>query len=390
MKDLSTGFGTSFLLHGILFGSLMLIGRPLDPIDRPTPAPAIQMCELPPAANQVTDVSELDTLLPPLPASVPAEAVPPSPSDDPLASDPPEAVSPPPPPEEAVAELPPEPAPQPPPAELPAPAPPEPEVKDSPKIAEPPVGAEILKPKVKKAVKPHPKVPPKTIATTPPPDPKPPLVKPAATPVKPVTVIVKPVATTVKPVTSAIKPVVTAKVKPSVTPVVKVESDLEKIQRIRGGLHQTPLQPPTLALKADTGKDYDAGTIKARLGSQITNDAVVTVGHGSGGGSSGGLSGASGPGHGDPSLNAIKSALHRAWQQPTRAEVGDSNPVTLITMTIHADGTLTNYRILAPSRNTAMDESVEKLFRNLHKLPPLSSFGINTPDKTIKVAFTLD
>lgn len=173
----------------------------------------------------------------------------------------------------------------------------------------------------------------------------------------------------------------------------KTETPDERSARIRKGLVKTPanrrplpvppISPPSVARR------ISAGDVETRIRSRVQN---VQASMNTGGG--GGVPGAGQPGaadaRGDQFLAALSAALHDAWNQPSRAEVGRGNPKVGVSITLRSDGTVTAFQITRPSGHAAMDSSVERLLRELRKLPPPAAFGITGAVKTIEVAFELD
>jgi len=193
----------------------------------------------------------------------------------------------------------------------------------------------------------------------------------------------------------------TAAKKPLPDKSPKTVAESTRLQKIREGLRKT-LQPRTATARTGgTAAKINSETIRSRLGNQIKNEVVsVQVGGGLPGGNSliaggspngtGLFGGSGGSGRGDPFMDAISAVLHDAWQQPTRAAVGEANPVVRVKLTVQADGSISDYGVVKASGNAAMDVSVITLFRSLKKRPPLADLGKSVPELTLTVDFKLD
>ncbi len=134
------------------------------------------------------------------------------------------------------------------------------------------------------------------------------------------------------------------------------------------------------------GTSTDA--IRSAIGSGVRNDRI-SVGPGGGGGNGG--NGAGGAGGRDNGFGgAMRGFLDRAWQQPTRAEVGGGNPVVTVSFTVAPDGTITASRVTRSSGTGPMDASIADLLKSLRgrKAPPPSRYGITSSD-TYQVDFHL-
>ncbi|MFA5205108.1 MAG: energy transducer TonB [Lentisphaeria bacterium] len=167
-------------------------------------------------------------------------------------------------------------------------------------------------------------------------------------------------------------------------PKKTVESEAEKIARIRKGLKKTSKKQ--LAAKALAAMNkmerFDAGAIGNSLSGQVRNIGVARFST-QGGGGAGGAQGAS-------YFAAVTAQLHDQWDQPSRAEAGDGRPRVVVSLTIAADGRVTNARVTSASGRAAMDSSVRELLAGLSRLAPPRDFGISSSSLTLVVNFELD
>lgn len=85
--------------------------------------------------------------------------------------------------------------------------------------------------------------------------------------------------------------------------------------------------------------------------------------------------------------SVVRDKLYDAWVQPG----GAVRPGTSVEVEIRVlrDGTIASYRMLRPSGNTVMDESVRRALETVKRLPPLpSEWG--GPHRDISVEFVLE
>jgi len=66
----------------------------------------------------------------------------------------------------------------------------------------------------------------------------------------------------------------------------------------------------------------------------------------------------------------IIDLLYKSWDQPSRSEVGNDNPIVEIIIKIQRNGSITEKKIISPSQIPAMDTSIEKLLDAIIKFPP--------------------
>jgi len=92
----------------------------------------------------------------------------------------------------------------------------------------------------------------------------------------------------------------------------------------------------------------------------------------------------------DDYFDAVATWLYRMWSQPDRAEVGAGRRVTVVEISVNSEGLVRSARIVAPSRNAAMDASVAALVRSLRRLPPPSEHGVRARSLTFRVRFELE
>ena len=193
-------------------------------------------------------------------------------------------------------------------------------------------------------------------------------------------------------------------VKPSPPAVAQPKSAAQRIAEMRASLDKSHARKSNTRLFAMAGAAAGSGTpgtnaktIGDKLGRGVRNETLGTISVGGGGrggagvgGSGGGNSGADGSPDGDRYGGALMAYLKRAWQQPSRAEVGGGNPTVVISLTIQSDGTVTGARITRGSQTNAMDASLNALIRNLQHVPAPSSYGKTASSVTVSVKFKLD
>jgi TonB family protein len=88
--------------------------------------------------------------------------------------------------------------------------------------------------------------------------------------------------------------------------------------------------------------------------------------------------------------DAVGALLYQRWQQPSRAEAGNSTPTVTVEFHVFADGTVTRARITRTSGAVAMDGSVETLLKHVGRLPAFSGYRITAASLTFSVDFKLD
>ena len=69
----------------------------------------------------------------------------------------------------------------------------------------------------------------------------------------------------------------------------------------------------------------------------------------------------------------LYTAIYRLWNQPAKSELGGRYPVVDITLTVESSGRVSSARISHRSGVKAMDSSVDRLLKNLKRLPPPSA-----------------
>jgi TonB family protein len=65
----------------------------------------------------------------------------------------------------------------------------------------------------------------------------------------------------------------------------------------------------------------------------------------------------------------LGSYLKKYWNTPYKEELGGKKPEVTVLINISADGRIASYRILKSSNNRPMDDSVERLFSSLKRVP---------------------
>lgn len=212
---------------------------------------------------------------------------------------------------------------------------------------------------------------------------------------------------------------------PAVLPAkadTKKETMAERIERIRHSARPLPSVPasrqarPTQPVKKQSSKDIAArlnaglesadadssGTgggggrgVNPRGRGSGTQDGAIDVGGGGGRGGSGNGSGdgdgdgdgGGGGGGQDPFLAAVSAALHEAWETPSRAEIGSGDRAVAVKITLRSDGRVTAFQVTRSSGNTALDQSVEQMLRQLRRLPAPAQYGSTEAVRTIEIMF---
>lgn len=131
-------------------------------------------------------------------------------------------------------------------------------------------------------------------------------------------------------------------------------------------------------------KHLSENEIKRMLGAGVAATASSLPGIGSGVGGTGG--------GGTPLpyawyYNQVKSAMYEAWQQPSSL-IGAKGLVTSVEIRVQRDGQVTAKKIVAPSGNTQMDESVLRALEAVSRLPELPA-GLGGLYKDITIDFEL-
>lgn len=131
-------------------------------------------------------------------------------------------------------------------------------------------------------------------------------------------------------------------------------------------------------------KQLSENEIKRMLGEGVATAASSLPGIGSGAG---------GPGGGGTPLpyawyyNQVKSAMYAAWQQPSSL-IGTKGLVTSVEIRVQRAGQITAKKIVAPSGNAQMDESVSRALEAVSRLPELPA-GLGGLYKDITIDFEL-
>lgn len=87
-------------------------------------------------------------------------------------------------------------------------------------------------------------------------------------------------------------------------------------------------------------------------------------------------------------LIQIRTIMYEAWQQPSSL-IGEKGLVTGVEIRVQRDGQITRKRIVRPSGNTQMDESVLRALEAVSRLPELpAGFGGLYKDITIDFELT--
>lgn len=131
------------------------------------------------------------------------------------------------------------------------------------------------------------------------------------------------------------------------------------------------------AKKAEEDKKFKAATA-ADLAKMINDKRVGKAGAGGYGKGPGtgqappGPIGYGGRGIGDsaPYEQGLGFYLKQYWDTPEKRLLGSKLPEVTVQINISADGRIISYRILKPSGNQLMDDSVERLFMSVKQVPP--------------------
>ncbi|MCF7854592.1 MAG: TonB C-terminal domain-containing protein [Candidatus Pacebacteria bacterium] len=89
-------------------------------------------------------------------------------------------------------------------------------------------------------------------------------------------------------------------------------------------------------------------------------------------------------------LGLISRILHKRWQQPSRSETGSTRPTVDAMLIIGRDGRVRQNKLLRPSGNSPMDESVRKVLAAVPQFPPFDRFGIEGSSLRVDICFELD
>jgi TonB family protein len=189
----------------------------------------------------------------------------------------------------------------------------------------------------------------------------------------------------------------------------KNETMAQRIERIRRSAR--PLAAAPTDRRKPPAKKLDPKEIAARLGAGVeaggraggkgTNpqgtgsgdaDGPISVGRGRGNGSGDGDGEGDGDGDGggggqDPFLAAISEALREAWETPSRAEIGSGDRAVSVKITLRSDGRVTAFQVTRSSGNTALDQSVQMMLRQLRTLPAPAQYGSREAVRTIDIVF---
>lgn len=132
------------------------------------------------------------------------------------------------------------------------------------------------------------------------------------------------------------------------------------------------------AKKAEEDKKFKAATA-ADLAKMINDKRVGKAGAGGFGKGPGtgqappGPIGYGGRGTGEfsaPYEQGLGFYLKQYWDTPEKRLLGSKLPEVTVQINISADGRIISYRILKPSGNQLMDDSVERLFMTVKQVPP--------------------
>ncbi len=75
-------------------------------------------------------------------------------------------------------------------------------------------------------------------------------------------------------------------------------------------------------------------------------------------------------------LEGVGKYLKTRWAEPSKAFIGDTHPQVLIEISIGADGRVLSWKILKPSGNHQMDDSVKRMLEHLDRVPAPSKGAV--------------
>jgi TonB family protein len=172
--------------------------------------------------------------------------------------------------------------------------------------------------------------------------------------------------------------------KPSITrPPHRPEASPKEKAKEKPEVEKSPKTETPLKSKAFTGKPNDKDAVKPSPSpgahsaevDKGSNDRAASGPAGTSHANTGGKrSGGTGSGVEDSALSAYVGVLtnrfQAAWNQPTgEISMGKTLEVT-VKLKVEADGTVTEFTIMAGSGNAVVDESVREAGKRITKLPP--------------------
>jgi len=134
-------------------------------------------------------------------------------------------------------------------------------------------------------------------------------------------------------------------------------------------------------------KQLSENEIKRMLGEGVASSVSPLPGVGPGTGSGTGSGGGGVPHPYALYLNQVRTAMYEAWQQPSSL-IGKKGLVTTVEIRVQRDGQITGKKVVTPSGNTQMDESVLRALEAVTRLPELPA-GFGGLYKDIIVDFEL-
>jgi TonB family protein len=172
--------------------------------------------------------------------------------------------------------------------------------------------------------------------------------------------------------TAAPRPRVTPKPTPRRAPKSKSKAVLVKA---------SPKPSKTKTVKS-SGKREKVEAEKKRIAKDSPDDKQGKAAHGgSGKGTSSGAGGKTGGTGGAPQFgwygHMLHDRFHSAWIQPTTATPTGDKISVLVKVRIEQDGSVSQFQVLKPSGNIAVDESVSAVSKRVRQVDPLPD-GLGT------------
>lgn len=136
------------------------------------------------------------------------------------------------------------------------------------------------------------------------------------------------------------------------------------------------------SVKTAPKKQLSENEIKKMLGEGVASSVSPLPGVGSGTGMGGGT-----PHPYAWYLNQVRTAMYEAWQQPSSL-IGKKGLVTTVEIRVQRAGQIIGKKIVTPSGNTQMDDSVLRALEAVTRLPELPA-GFGGLYKDISIDFEL-
>lgn len=89
-------------------------------------------------------------------------------------------------------------------------------------------------------------------------------------------------------------------------------------------------------------------------------------------------------------MELIHDRFYSQWEQPTSLYGGGTKFSTTVEIRIEKDGRISQFKIINPSGNFVMDESVEKAGRRVSRIDPLPDGLGRGGSYTVRINFELD